>query len=220
MKMRSTSADIIRILAVFFVVFSHSTDRFVLYTTLKGSFAWNVIYYLNTLSRVAVPLFIILSGYLILQKEKTHNIKSFFKRRFSRILLPFIVWLGIYYGWTAYWDQRQLTPDFILQTLWHADLWHLYFLVIILELYLLAPTLVNFMERKNRKNHIILFWSLIAIGIASSLLIIFHIDARRTFITMFIPYIGIFYAGGYLRNFAMTKIRVVFFAAAYFILAY
>jgi surface polysaccharide O-acyltransferase-like enzyme len=138
-KNYNISADIIRIIAAFFVVFSHSTDVFVLWTMLKGSISWEIVYYLNTLSRVAVPLFVILSGHLVLSKEKTTNIREFYKRRFSRILIPFLVWLIIYYGWAIYWDQIRLTPQYILQTLWSANIWHLYFLIIILELYILAP---------------------------------------------------------------------------------
>src|SRR5579864_496097 len=91
-KNYNVSADIIRILAAYFVIFSHSTDRFVMYTTLKASSAWHIIYYMNTLSRVAVPLFVVLSGYLLLNREKITTVKAFYNKRFSRILYPFIIW--------------------------------------------------------------------------------------------------------------------------------
>ncbi|HWY78815.1 MAG TPA: acyltransferase family protein [Candidatus Sulfotelmatobacter sp.] len=216
-KNYNVSADLIRILAAFFVVFSHSTDRFVLYTILKDSTAWNIIYYMNTLSRVAVPLFIILSGYLLLNKEKITNTKNFYIKRVSRILYPFIIWLTIYYGWTIYWDQTKLTPGFILQTLWTGNIWHLYFLIIILELYLLTPCLERF---KTKKQQTVLFWSLLALSIFCSLLTIFHIDVKNYSLTMFIPYISLFFAGAYLRDLKVTKLWTIIFFVFYLSLAF
>lgn len=219
-KNYNVSADIIRILAAFFVIFSHSTDRFVIYTTLKASSAWHIIYYLNTLSRVAVPLFVVLSGYLLLNREKITTVKAFYNKRFSRILYPFIIWLIIYYWWAQYWDQTTITPNFIFQSLWYAGIWHLYFLIIILELYLLTPLLERFNKTKTRRQQTILFWSLIALSVLCSLLVNFHINVQSLSLTIFIPYIGYYYAGGYLRDVKVNKLWTVIFLILYFILAY
>ena len=216
----NVSADLIRILAAFYVIYSHSTDRFVLYTVLKTSSAWHIIYYMNTLSRVAVPLFVVLSGYLILNNNKITNVKEFYNRRFIRIFYPFIIWLIIYYGWTVYWDGTKLTLSFIGQTLWGANIWHLYFLIIILELYLLTPLLQRFNEKKTRKQQTILFWSLLAVSILCSLLVLFHINVQTTSLTIFIPYIGYFYAGYYLRDLRVNKLWTGIFLFLYLILAY
>lgn len=217
-KNYDVSADIIRIIAAFFVVLSHATDRFVLYTVLKKSLAWNIIYYFNTLSHVAVPLFIMLSGYLILRKEKIENIKIFYKRRFSRILLPFIFWTVVYTGYDISWDKTRLTAQYVLQRLWNGDLWHLYFLIVILELYLISPILMRLTESLSTKNKAILFWSLIAFSILCSLLNIYNIDFKRSSLTMFIPYISIFYAGAYLREVSIRKKYIPILLAIYFIL--
>ncbi len=200
------SADIIRILAVFFVVFSHTTDRFVIYTILKGGISWDIIYYFNTLSRVAVPLFIMLSGYLLLHREKTKNIERFYKRRFTKIFVPFLVWLSIYFMSSADWNIARLTPQYVFTHLWEGNIWHLYFIIIILELYVLAPLLVHIIETNSRKKQTILFWLLITFSIFCSLLNIWHVNLRNNSLTMFIPYIGIFYAGAYLRSLRVEKL--------------
>lgn len=44
--------------------------------------------------RVSVPLFIRVSGYLLLPMKGTTT--EFFKRRFTRILFPFILWVIVY----------------------------------------------------------------------------------------------------------------------------
>jgi surface polysaccharide O-acyltransferase-like enzyme len=218
---RDVSVDIIRILAAFLVVFSHATDRFVIYPALRHSLAWNIIYYLNTLSRIAVPLFIMLSGYLLLRKEKIKNTVDFYKRRLSRILSPFIFWAIIYAGFDISWDKTRLTLNYVLQRLWDGGgLWHLYFLVVILELYLIAPILMSVTGMMSKKNKTILFLLLIIFSIFCSLLKIYNIDFKQYSFTIFIPYIGIFYAGAYLRDINVKKILVPILLAIYFLFGF
>jgi surface polysaccharide O-acyltransferase-like enzyme len=221
-KNYTIAADLIRILATFFVVFSHTTDVFVLWTTLKGSISWEIVYYFNTLSRVAVPVFVILSGYLILRKDKTTSIKEFYKRRFTKIAIPFLIWLIIYYWWDAYWGNTLITPQRVIETLWTANIRHLYFLIIILELYIIAPFFVHFLETKKRNQQTILFWVLIGLSIFCAILANipkFHFDLAKNFFTICIPYLGYFYAGAYLRAIRISKMYTVLLAALYFALA-
>ncbi|HSW97850.1 MAG TPA: acyltransferase family protein [Candidatus Saccharimonadales bacterium] len=219
-KNYNLSADIIRILAAFFVIFSHSTDRFVMYTTLNTSSAWHIIYYMNTLSRIAVPLFVVLSGYLLLNREKITTVKTFYNKRFSRVLYPFIIWLIIYYLWEQYFDQVILTPGFIFQSLWGAGIWHLYFLIIIMELYLITPLIEHFNATRTRKQQTILFWSLLALSVVCSLIVNLHINIQALSLTIFIPYLGYYYAGGYLREVKVNKLWTILFLILYLILAY
>jgi surface polysaccharide O-acyltransferase-like enzyme len=222
-KSYSISADIIRILAVFLVIFSHTTDVFVLWEGLKGSSAWNAVYFLNTLSRVAVPVFIILSGYLILQKDKTKNYKEFLQRRFSRILIPFLFWTVVYFWWVSFWGHVKLTGQYVLQTLWSADIWHLYFLIIILELYLLAPFLVRFTDKISRRKQTVFFLGLILLSFVCAVwanMQTNRFDVAKNIVTIFIPYISYFYAGAYFRDVQVAKIKAIVFALLYIILAF
>ncbi|HEV2339420.1 MAG TPA: acyltransferase family protein [Patescibacteria group bacterium] len=202
-KQYTLSADIIRILAAFFVVFSHSTDMFVLWPTLKGDMSWYIIYYLNTLSRVAVPVFVLLSGFLILRKEKTTDKKQFLKRRFSRIFLPLVIWTIVYFWWDAFWGHQIITPQYILASIWFVNLRHLYFLVIILELYLVAPFLVTCMATASRRAQAWLLFGLIMVSLLCAVwanLPAYHFDVTGNIITIFIPYLSYFFAGGYFRS--------------------
>lgn len=63
----SLGADMIRIFAGIGVVVIHVTDPFLIYPPFQGigGSSWWVINVINALSRVAVPLFIILSGALL-----------------------------------------------------------------------------------------------------------------------------------------------------------
>lgn len=216
MKSRSLALDLIRIISAFFVVFSHTTDIFVLFEPLKGSISWELIYYLNTLSRIAVALFIIVSGYLVLDKEKTQNLKTFYKKRFSRVFFPIIFWIPIYFLWAHFWGHVALTKEYVAKIIWIGDFWHLYFLVIIVELYLIAPFISKYLLGSIKKETL---WFVIltafSIFCATLILLPHQIDLRNNIITMFIPYIGVFYAGAYFRKLHFTNFQSVLLLLIY-----
>jgi len=73
------NADILRIFAGLAVVLIHVTDPFLIYPPYWGigGLQFLILSLLNTASRVCVPLFIMLSGYLLLRPEKIFNLKIF-----------------------------------------------------------------------------------------------------------------------------------------------
>src|SRR5512136_2309158 len=85
--------DVVRAGGAFLVVLAHV----VLYPSLKGvGPLWaQSLYY--TLTRVAVPLFFMASGYLLLRKQE--SIGVFFSKRALRVFIPFLIWSFIYLAW-------------------------------------------------------------------------------------------------------------------------
>ena len=81
--------DLIRIIACFLVVVSHSCDSFVAKTDsnytefLTGA-------YIGSFVRACVPLFVMISGVLLLPVKM--DMPSFYARRTKRLLIPFIFW--------------------------------------------------------------------------------------------------------------------------------
>lgn len=90
-KERINYLDVLRVLACFLVVLCHAGDKYVV--AADGTFhtGWMK---LLVLTRPCVPLFILLSGVLLLPIK--YETGQFFKRRFSRILIPFLVWSILY----------------------------------------------------------------------------------------------------------------------------
>lgn len=81
--------DILRILACFLVVLAHCCDPFV------GRFDANPTEFLSgvywgSFVRCSVPLFVMISGVLLLPVKM--DMGSFYSRRMKRILIPLIVW--------------------------------------------------------------------------------------------------------------------------------
>lgn len=143
MKSRDINLDLIRAVAISFVILIHS----------KGT---NIIY-------TAVPMFIMLSGALVLPKEEDY--KSFYKKRLKRILLPFLIWSPIMYlvlSRTGRIDTPCVGNFFYLlsSTGVHGAYWYVYE---ILGLYLLAPFISKGVKVLDKKE-LLLLCSILLIG--------------------------------------------------------
>ena len=81
--------DLLRVIACFLVVFSHSCDAFVAVfdsdraTFLQGALAGSLV-------RACVPLFVMMSGVLLLPVRTDAG--SFFRKRIGRILVALVFW--------------------------------------------------------------------------------------------------------------------------------
>lgn len=130
--------DVIRVFAAFTVIAIHITASYVYYT--------KAAYILNQLARFAVPLFLVMSGFLLYYADLNKgfsSVKIFYEKRFKRLLKPYIVWTLIYTGFNAYvacdWSNELIKIPYHI--IWGTASYHLYFIIIILQLYLIYPWL-------------------------------------------------------------------------------
>lgn len=101
MRNRSVYADILRVGALIGVVFLHSAaPPMYLFNSIDPSWWWiaNII---DAGTRWSVPIFLMLSGMLLLDTKYDEPMSLFFKKRFNKVILPFLVWSVIYSFWTA-----------------------------------------------------------------------------------------------------------------------
>jgi probable poly-beta-1,6-N-acetyl-D-glucosamine export protein len=102
---------------------------------------------LNQFARLGTPVFAVISGFLLFNsvKNKGFQLKHFFISRTTKILMPFIIWTIVYLlirKW--YLHQTLLTDwqDFFYSYLVLGDgFYHLYFMVTVLQFYILFPLL-------------------------------------------------------------------------------
>lgn len=87
--------DILRALAIFMVICIHCSDPFNVSPEARAnpefSF-WGSLY--GSLLRPCVPLFVLITGILLLPVKQTANV--FYKKRLSRIFFPFLIWSVLY----------------------------------------------------------------------------------------------------------------------------
>ena len=111
----------------------------------------------DSLTRFCVPVFVMLSGALLLPNHDTINV--FLKKRVKRILLPFIFWSGIYTIFNLslkILHQEQLDVIIILQLyihdLFQGASFHLWYVYMVLCLYFFIPVISPWINKATNKE--------------------------------------------------------------------
>ena len=109
-----------------------------------------LIFAVNKVLGFCVPAFIFLSGFKLFKsyEERPLNIRQFFDRRFKKIVIPyfFAVLIYIFYFGAKGWLEDGFFKMLILGTVSA----HFYYIVVLVQLYLLFPLIFQFFERHSR----------------------------------------------------------------------
>lgn len=141
-KKRIVYLDFLRAFAILMVVLLHSINDYIIEPGLYGTAAWYVLLVTNGFVRTGVPIFLMLSGCLMLSSKGTDDINGFYKKSLTRILIPLVFWnvaYFLYHTWRGYVDfdlAAMLSSMLNCGTEYH--LWYMYELI---GLYLAAPFL-------------------------------------------------------------------------------
>lgn len=130
--------EVIRILAVLLVIFNH-TDGFIYYT-MPGSVITHLYsLILAVLCRMAVPLFFMVSGALLLEKEE--SLSELFQKRIARMLIVLVI-ASLFYYLTDAARGRIASPgagDFLSRLLTNGIRDSFWFLYAYISVLLLLP---------------------------------------------------------------------------------
>ena len=102
---------------------------------------------------MGVPLFFMVSGFLLLSSEKTDCVQTFYKNRVSRLCVPFLFWDIVYYFESCVLEGRSpgLLP-FLNELTRQGSKYHLWFVYQIMALYLLMPFLKKIVDGSTRRG--------------------------------------------------------------------
>jgi surface polysaccharide O-acyltransferase-like enzyme len=135
-----------RIISCFAVVFLHVAGIIVYNGQgCGGTAAWWAGNFYNAFSRWSVPFFLMITGALLLAPEKDEPPKVFYRKRFSRILVPLIAWTLVYAlirVWPHLNDRSALSSEAIklLRDLLSGNVYyHLWYVYMLVGLYLFLP---------------------------------------------------------------------------------
>jgi len=191
--------DLIRVLALSGVILIHTAN--VIYARLDfvGGINWWIANILNSASRVSVPLFILLSGSLIL--DKVIPFEQMVKRIAFRLLLPLVVWTCLYALWDGTSFSLAAFSFSFLTIMYTGKIFHLYFLVILSGLYFISPILKAWLSRTSEKSQVLFTNTLLGIGVLYALLqFLLQTCSLENLFSLWIPYTGLFIAGYVFRN--------------------
>lgn len=139
---RDLSADVIRAVATILVLVVHAAAPLVVTPETIPSWWWWTANFFDAAARPCVPLFVMLSGMLLLETDRTSCFVEFLRRRFVRVWIPFTGWAAVYFLWRGFYHSEVLTPFQILEELVCGPVYgHLWFVYMILGVYLFIPLL-------------------------------------------------------------------------------
>ena len=150
---RNYGLDILRVIACYMVIQIHTGEFYYIGNmglTLNTADASWVGWY-NSLCRVCVPLFVMISGFYLFPVIDT---SAFFKKRMSRVAIPFILWCilyAFYYYFMGQIDlQTALTNILKIPVNYGVEIGHLWFVYMLLGLYLIAPIISPWVQSASR----------------------------------------------------------------------
>lgn len=160
----SLPVDLIRTIAIILVILLHAAIEPVPASNIVDQavvLRWWTVNIYNSLAFICVPLFVLLSGALLLQPSKANEpLKTFFKKRFIRIGLPLLFWMGIYFAWRSLANNEVLTLNKIGQGIVTGPSFQFWYLYMLIGLYLATPLLRVLVAHANRNvlKYFLLIW--------------------------------------------------------------
>lgn len=196
----SINLDLIRLVAILGALFIHLTYPIYARPDFFGGSTWWLVTIISAFSRISIPLFIILSGYLLLPKNESWSKTCL--RLVKRLIIPFTFWFVFYLIWDRLFFHRSNSIVEIITLLYQSNTYHLYFLLILIGLYFLLPILrLIFTHLENQYLQILLVVSFLAGSIMYFVPYgLIRDQAQFNLFTAWVPYLGYFLFGGFLAS--------------------
>ncbi len=122
----------LRAIACLMVIMIHTTTWYIINNRQIAEYQWDVANFLNALSRVCVPLFLMISGYLFFGERRAQP------RHFLRIVLCLLFYSSValaYITWLTPISPGQTLSNLLQKPVFY----HLWFFFAIIVIYLLSP---------------------------------------------------------------------------------
>lgn len=152
--------DAIRLFATVAIVLLHTAANGV-NRLVPGSPDWWLANLIDSACRAGVPLFLMLSGALLL--NRTHqSATQFYHNRLQKLALPVLLWSLFYLLWSALKAQIKQQPYSFEtaadQLLAGAPYFHLWFIYMLAGVYLLLPPLRQFWQQLTSSQQTLFCW--------------------------------------------------------------
>ncbi len=196
---RLTELDLLRGIAILAVVLIHFTGPAIRQLSLT-SYAYDFYLILNRLAQFAVPCFIFISAFALTYRNKTRkglpSWGQFYRQRINRILIPYFLWSCFYilYRLINHEGNTIFLKKIIYWFVLGKSFYHLYFLILIIQLSLLLPLFLFFIPRQREKALLffVLTWG-IQLGIywVNRLFVYAHFPYPATILLWYLPLVGL-----------------------------
>lgn len=212
---RNCSIDLLRILCCFLVVCIHTAPLYQSYTQLEVTEGQKyIVLGLESFVRVGMPVFFVISGMFILNKEVT-SLYDFYKKRLTSIIIPFIVASILHFSLKQYINNDDFSmKGYMLALVGTTSISdHFWFVYAIIGIYIVSPVfslLVSSLDAKKASLILKIVFAFILLNVYVS-----------PFIKgMFLPEIGMwllyFISGGLITKLKIkTRVYTIGFVVGY-----
>ena len=163
-KERKIYFDFLRIFATFAVIILHVAAQNWSLVNIN-SFEWNIFNFYDSIVRWGVPIFVMISGSLFLNKDQ--SLKKLYTKNILRIITAFIFWSLIY---TILFSKDQGIKNMIITFL--KGHYHMWFLFMIVGLYMITPFIKKITENESLIKYFIILALIFCIIIPQTISII------------------------------------------------
>lgn len=207
---RKLHFDILRILAAFSVVMLHSAAQFWYDLDIKST-EWVIANSYDAVFRFGVPIFVMISGAIFLDKDYKMDIKRLYKHNILRLVVLYVIWSALYGLFDCRtWDFETAGIKNILKEMLLGR-YHLWFIPMIVGIYILLPVLKSWVENAKKTTieyFLVLFFILQICSETIRALTLndeLHYILDLGKIEMACGYIGYFVLGYYLTHIGISE---------------
>ncbi|MBA3927576.1 acyltransferase [Listeria rustica] len=218
---RKDNLDLLRCLSILMVIIIHVSATHLLGNAAKMNTNFAIANFYDSISRTAVPLFVLLSGYFTLRKSK--NLTTYFKKLTLGLIIPTLIWMVLYevfeYLDTGGWNG-------FIQFVKDGGIWgsfdnlflnnlgrHLWFMPMFIGLQILAPLLIFIRKHIGEVAFFVLGLFFLAIGLLEAFFAFRGTDVVIANLFSCVLYLGYFILGYSLPKTILSRLKkVIWFA--------
>lgn len=191
--------DAARWLAAMAVVLLHSAALTLTNSAPYGGSAWMAANLYDSAARWCVPVFVMISGALLLDSRKPMDTRHFYGRRVARLCAPLLFWTLFYLFWHSlldWWNSGHVDVSFWPRKVAQGEpYYHLWYLYMVVGLYLFAPLVRALYVRSSVPARKMWLAGILGIAVLDTIYRQFSGTRPGFFLTWFLPYLGYFLAG-------------------------
>jgi surface polysaccharide O-acyltransferase-like enzyme len=206
--------DLIRTVAIFLVILLHAAiepnPNLDLMSAPAVQLWWTSNVY-DSIARTAVPLFIMLTGALLLQPTKTAEpLRVFFKKRWNRIGIPVLFWGAIFFVWDFLVRGQPATVLYVVQGILAGPYVHFWYVYVLVGLYLITPLIRIVVAHADWRTirYFLVLW-FVGTGILPLLTLVAGISPQAVWfkqnVFLLIGLLGYFVLGAYVAKLTLRR---------------
>ena len=193
--------DLLRIIAIIGVIVIHVTTREITENNIEN-LKINLLFLFDGFVRWCVPIFIMISGTLLLSKD--YSLKELYFKKILRIITAFIFWSIIY---VVFLDDKFINELVIRKLL--VGNYHMWFLLMIIGLYILTPLFKKIVESETLTKYFLTIWIVISLLLPT----IYDVILLMTENSYIVTAINAF-------KYNLNKLEIALSYSGYFVLGY